>query len=427
MANSESSRILISPKVSDAKIQDRLNEIAEVSGWFQEAQIQVKNGVVILSGQVSSAEHLEWLKEISFKTEGVTAFINKSEMALEGSTISATTREFQAIQQKAEGALPYMVSSVIILFVTIVLAFFMSWFAQKVVFKRIDNFFLKKTLARVFTIPFIAIGLYLAFKVSGLTQLAITVLGGTGLIGLGLGFALKNIFENYFSSMVLSLRRQFNKGDLIEIDGHKGVIQSVTTQGTTLMDYDGNNILIPNSLFFSNIVKNYTLNPNMRLSFIAGIGYDDNILDAQAVILKTLINLDNVVLKKPEPTIAVDKLAAATVNIRVYFWIDYSSISDVKALSVVQKKVKEALLNAGISLPDDAREIVFISPLEIHRSHSDQTKTTTISPEAVASVDSEMKKQIEQNVTNELTNIKEQAQALEKELRASEEGASNIT
>lgn len=340
----------------------------KVTESYPSAVVKVKEGVVLVSGKVDSDEALTWLKDLSLKTEGVVAFVSKSEIAApELANLDVTSKEIDSIQAKAQSMLPYIGSSGIIIGITILLAILINWLGRNVFFKKITNYFAKKTLARIITIPIFTLGLYLAFKVSGLTNLAVTVLGGTGLIGLGLGFAMKGFFENFFSSMVLSLRGQFNKGDFIEIEGFVGVIQSISTQGTILMDYDGNNIFIPNSKFMSSIFKNYTLNPQMRLCFIVGIGYDDNISKAQDVILKTLKNLNEIVLTEPTPTVCVKALASATVNLQVHFWIKYGSISDIKALSVVQKMVKQALMEAQISMPDDAREIVFASPLTISR------------------------------------------------------------
>lgn len=356
--------------VLDTQIKERLEKIANATGDFQKNTIEVKEGVVFLRGISVDDTSVEWIKDVSLRTEGVVAFMDKSEISVPEVSIDSTSKEFTSIKEKTEGLLPYLAISGITLSVFILLTFAVTWFGRNILFRNYDNYFARKTLARVVAIPFFALGLYLTFKVSGLTNLAVTVIGGTGLVGLAIGFAMKGVFENFFSSMILSLRGQFNKGDFIGIEGEVGVIQSISSQGTTIMDLDGNNIFVPNSKFMTSIFKNYTLNPNMRVSFVLGIGYEDNISKAQDIILRELDRLSEVVLKDPAPSVSVKVLASATVNLETHFWINYKSISDKKALSVVQKMVKVALMSEGISMPDDAREIVFANSLSINKDDS---------------------------------------------------------
>lgn len=409
-----SKKIINIPRtVLDEQIQERLSKIAGVTGDYSNSQIEVKEGVVLLNGQIESQEAVEWIKEVSLKTEGVVAFINKSKIYVPEVSITATSKEISTLTSKTEEMLPYLGASLITLTIFILLAFIVTWIGRNFIFKNLTNQFAKKTMARAIAVPFIAIGLYLAFKVSGLTNLAVTVLGGTGILGLGIGFAMKGIFENILASMILSLRGQFNRGDFIEIEGVVGVIQSISGQGTTLMDYDGNNIFIPNSKFMTSIFKNFTLNPNMRVSFILGIGYEDNISHAQEIILKVLNGLDEVVLKDPPPSVAVKVLASATVNLETHFWINYSTITDKKALSVAQKMVKVALMTEGISMPDDAREIVFANSLTITKSE-EKSKATLASEELRANPVAEKIKASE--LTNDMAGLKQQAQDLNEKL-----------
>lgn len=407
--------IKVPREVLDTQIKSRLSEIAEVTGDYKESKIEVKSGVVVLTGKTQSEDSINWLKDVSLKTEGVVAFIDKSEINAPQVSIDSTSKEISSLTAKTEEMLPYITISAVTLTVFILLTFLVTWIGRNIIFKNYTNVFARKTLARVIAIPFFAIGLYITFKVSGLTNLAVTVIGGTGLVGLAIGFAMKGFFENFFASMILSLRGQFNKGDFIGIEGEVGVIQSISSQGTTLMDLDGNNIFIPNSKFMTSIFKNYTLNPNMRVNFVLGIGYEDNISQAQDIILKALNDLDEVVLKDPAPSVAVKVLASATVNLEVHFWINYSTISNTKALSVAQKMVKVALMTAGISMPDDAREIVFANSLTIDKGDSGNKleKPSQRLEQEKETIGSE-------ELTNDIASIKKQASDLDEQLQANE-------
>ena len=98
-------------------------------------------------------------------------------------------------------------------------------------------------------------------------------MSGTGLIGLILGFAFRDIAENFIASLLLSIQRPFKIDDVIEVEGRLGIVKKVTARATTLVDYDGNHIQIPNATVYKNIIKNLTAYPKMRGKVEIGIGY----------------------------------------------------------------------------------------------------------------------------------------------------------
>ncbi len=192
----------------DALIQVRLRSLISIAEELQGLEVQVSQGIIIIKGPTPDPSNLEWFENAALKLDGVLAFVDKTNTSgNQAIDLEATTEEVVSIQKKIKKSLPYVASSLIVIGLTIILAFIISWLARRFLFYKIDNVFLRKTAVRIFLIPFVAIGLYLAFNLSGLSHLAATVLGGTGLIGLGLGLALKNVFENYFSSMISEFKK----------------------------------------------------------------------------------------------------------------------------------------------------------------------------------------------------------------------------
>ena len=202
------------------------------------------------------------------------------------------------------------------------------------------------------------LGLYLVLHVAGLTRLAATVIGGTGIAGLVAGIAFRDILENYLASILISLRNPFRLGDVVDIGGHLGVVQRVTSRGTVLMDLNGNHIQIPNATVYKSIIQNYTANPNRRDFFEVGIGYENDIAEAQETALDVLVK-HPAILTEPEPLVLTNHLGAATVNLKVYYWYNGTSHNGLTVRSSLLRLVKEAFQNRGISMPDEAREIVF--------------------------------------------------------------------
>lgn len=202
------------------------------------------------------------------------------------------------------------------------------------------------------------IGLYIFLSFAGLTQAALAVVSGTGLLGIIIGFAFKDIAENFISSLLLSIQKPFRLGDVIEVQGLKGVVNKMTARGTTLVDFDGNHIQIPNATIYKNVIKNFSANPWIRGSFTIGIGYDSSIQLARETILAMAAN-ESAVLKEPDTQVLVDSLGSSTVNLVVHFWVDGHKYELIKVASVLMRKAVRSLESVGVSMPDDAREVIF--------------------------------------------------------------------
>lgn len=213
---------------------------------------------------------------------------------------------------------------------------------------------------RFISILIILFGVYLFLRLAGLTQFAVAVMSGTGLLGLILGFAFRDIAENFISSMLLSVQRPFKIDDVIEVDGHLGVVKKVTARATTLVDFDGNHIQIPNANVYKNVIKNLTANPKMRGHFTLGIGYDNDIKAAQRLAL-TLLNKQASVLSEPAPQVLINDLGSATLNFTIYFWVNSEQHSVLKVASQLMRELVNNFTEQGISMPDDARERVLVN------------------------------------------------------------------
>ena len=195
-------------------------------------------------------------------------------------------------------------------------------------------------------------------QAAGLTRLALTVLGGTGLAGIIVGFAFRDIAENFLASILLSARNPFRTGDLIEVAGHTGIVQNLNTRSSVLLTLDGNHVQIPNATVYKSTIKNFSSTPRRRAEFMVGIGYDSSTAKAQSLIAKVLAG-HPAVLEQPEPLVLVAELGAATVNLQISYWYDSQTFAPDKINSALLRLSKNTLLEGGIELPDPAREVVF--------------------------------------------------------------------
>ncbi|MBU2500289.1 mechanosensitive ion channel family protein, partial [bacterium] len=305
--------------------------------------------------------------------------------------------------------LPLIVVAVFVIALSWLFARFTVYLLRRGLLDRSLSRLLREVLARAGGLLVMFAGLYLVLRIAGLTQLALTVVGGTGLIGLVLGIAFRDITENFLASLFLSLQQPFREGDLVEIADITGYVQRLTSRTTVLMTLDGNQVQVPNSTVFKSTIRNFTSNPNRRDDFIVGIGYDDSIPFAQEVALKVLAE-HPAVLGEPEPLVLVESLGPSTVNLRVYFWLDGGQHSLLKVKSSVIRLVKRAFQDADISLPDEAREVTFPTGVPVRMMESGGTgeqvgpapRKPAAEPETVAT-------ESEAGLQSEAGEIKEQA------------------
>jgi small conductance mechanosensitive channel len=180
-----------------------------------------------------------------------------------------------------------------------------------------------------------------------------------GATGLALGFAFRNIFEDFLAGILLLLTQPFEIGDQIRLDSHEGTIESIETRSTSILTYDGRRLIVPNSELLTNIVVVNTAYPARRIEHDVGIGYGDDIQLARQVILDTLDSLDTV-LKEPKPEALVTDLADHAVVIRMRWWITPPRrIDSLETRDRVLGKIRVALLENGIDLPFPTRQILF--------------------------------------------------------------------
>lgn len=349
----------VTPLARDEEISRRLQSVLDATGWFTGAQVRVDAGVVFLSGQAETEELRKWAGDLARNTQAVVAVANRMEVPKTSVwDMRSGWTGLLAIWSDFVHALPLIVFGMIILALSVLTGVLATRIAAAILTRRIQARLLRSVLARGVGVLVVLAGTYVVLRVSGLTQLALTVVGGTGLIGLALGLAFRDISENFLASIFLSMQRPFETGDLIEVAGVTGYVQQLNVRTTILMTLDGNLVQIPNATVYKSNLRNFTSNTNRREDFVVGIDYAALITDAQEVARQVLVD-HPAVLQDPEPSVLVDSLGSSAVNLRVYFWLNGREHSWLKVRSSVIRSVKRAFQEHGISIPDDEREVIF--------------------------------------------------------------------
>ena len=372
----------IEPSADDGEIARRLVDILEATGWYESPAVDVREGVAFMTGVAKDDRSRLRAGEIARSTESVVEVVNQ--MTVRDPDIWDLSPAAVEVRELARGTvqlLPLLAIGLLILLLTWWLAKLVRRLASDVFSRRMPSALLGTVLANAIALPVLLAGVYLAMRVSGLTQLAATVAGGTGLLGLIVGIAFRDIAENYLASILISVNRPFAIGDRVLIEGHDGFVQAVTTRGTLLMTLEGNHVHIPNSNVYKAVVVNQTANPNVRQEFVVGIDYEDSVSLAQETALKTLTD-SPYILPDPAPMVLVEELGASTINLRVLFWINAEEHSIPKVRSRTMREVKADLAAAGMSFPDGEREQIFPKPVAVRLLQGDEAAPKSPAPTA---------------------------------------------
>ena len=242
--------------------------------------------------------------------------------------------------------IPKMITAIVVFLVAIVLA----KLAGRAVLRAapgVDES-VKRLLNRLTTIAIVVVGIVVALQQVDFDVSAFVA--GLGLVGFTLGFAFQDIAKNFMAGILLLIQQPFGIGDDIEVSGYSGKVTDVDIRATTIKGWDGQEIVVPNADVYTSPITNYSRYPARRAFLALGLGYEEDIAEAQDVFLRAIREVEEA-LEDPAPAVYCKSLGNSAVEMGVYFWIDQtrSSLLDVTSQGV--RALKEAAAREGINLP----------------------------------------------------------------------------
>lgn len=176
------------------------------------------------------------------------------------------------------------------------------------------------------------------------------LVAGLGIGSVAIGFAFKDILQNWLAGLLILLRQPFRPGDQIIVSGFEGTVDHIETRVTAIRTYDGRMALIPNSDVYTEAVTVNTAFEKRRSHYDVGIGYGDGIAKARKAILAGLESVKGVE-RDPKPDVLVVDLAASWVTLRARWWTESMRTDVVTVQSDVVEAIKASLDKEGIDMP----------------------------------------------------------------------------
>lgn len=350
-------------QVDDDDIKKRITGIfSEIEG-LKAVNVTVNEGVVSLTGEAPNEKKALQAINLANRVSDVVAVEDRISRTLD--VQDNVTPVITQLKQQVRGLIKALPLLLVAIVVFVVVVWFGAWVSRRQsLWKRVaPNPFVAELLSQTIKFVFVIIGLILALSFLGAEAIIGTLLGGAGVIGIAVGFAVKDTIENYIASLMLSIRQPFRARDYVDINGQEGVIVRLTSRATILMTADGNQLRIPNSEVFKATIVNFTKNPERRFTFKLGVDANDDPLAAIKVGLDAINEL-NFILTDPKAVAIIDEVGDSNIILEFQAWVNQTDTDLLKARSIAIREAKHALENNGFSLPEPIYRTRFNGDLE---------------------------------------------------------------
>ncbi|WP_162301373.1 mechanosensitive ion channel family protein [Cognatilysobacter segetis] len=349
------------PTRSDTQLARAVAARVHAVPGFNSVTVTSSGGVVRLEGSVGDPTDRAHAEQIAAQQPGVASVDNRLQIA------GGVLTRLQLSLSQVYGKLIGLVARLPLLLVAALIVLVAGWIGRAIS-RRIHlsrfsakNPYIDSLVARLVNWLVLLIGLLIALDLLEATAVVGAVLGSAGVAGIAIGFAFRDIAENYVAGILLSLRRGFAPGDHILVDRYEGKVVALTSRSTLLMTFDGVHVAVPNALVFKSVVSNFTQNPKRRFEFTMVIDTNESVREAQDVALAAMRDVDGVI-DDPATASAVDGYLAGGIQLKFYGWVNQRESDLGKVRSESLRAVKAAFEKAEIDGPRPVR-YMFTSPL----------------------------------------------------------------
>ncbi len=191
------------------------------------------------------------------------------------------------------------------------------------------------------------------------------MLAGLGIGSVAIGFAFKDIFENFLAGILILLRREMRINDFIACQGYEGTVEAILVRETHIRETDGELVILPNSMLFKNPLTIRTDIEQRRTTITCGVGYGENVDDARAVIKTAVTECETVISDSRPIEVFANEFADSAINFEVSWWTGSNPIDIRVSRDEVVAAIKSALDEAKIEIPFPYRTLTFKQPISI--------------------------------------------------------------
>jgi small-conductance mechanosensitive channel len=251
--------------------------------------------------------------------------------------------------------------------ISIILLFIVSELARKFLANKILTRYkleigIRQSIATIFKYIVIIIGLVTILQNSNVDLSALGILAGA--IGVGIGFGLQNITNNFISGLIILFERPIKVGDRIEVDQVYGDVVTISARSTTILTNDNISIIVPNSQFIDNAVINWSHNDsNIRFNIPVGVSYNEDPEKIKRILLE-VVKKNQGILKQPPPDVLFDKYNDSSIDFNLRVWTTQYTNRPGVLKSQLYYEIFRKFREENVEIPFPQRDIHIRSGLD---------------------------------------------------------------
>lgn len=262
-------------------------------------------------------------------------------------SLDGLTDSFRQFGEGFVRRLPYLLAAVVAILLTVLVARVVRRGVEGALRRTETERYVRVVVATLAFYGVVAVGLVVALSFGGV-NLGVLV-GSLGLATVALGFALQDIVSNFTAGIVLLLEHPFTEGDHIAIDEAEGEVEEIRVRATRLRAPDGQLVLVPNKLLFTQVLTNATAAMRRRVEVLLEVPYGQDVARARELLLAAATGVEGV-SGDPEPRLITQDLGPGARSLRLWFWVDSRTDDPLRVRSELLEAAEQRLQDAGISL-----------------------------------------------------------------------------
>lgn len=214
---------------------------------------------------------------------------------------------------------------------------------------------LQFAITRLVGYIFIALGCYIALQLVGINLTSLAVLAGA--VGIGLGFGLQNIVNNFVSGVIILAERPIGVGDRIEVGDVAGRVKEIRLRSTTVVTNDNITIIVPNSNFISDSVTNWSYgDPRVRIRLPVGVAYGTDPRRLERLLVETAAAHPKV-LREPAPSVFFHGFGESSLDFELAVWTEEMTFAPRRLRSDLYFAIEQKLRENKIEIPFPQRDL----------------------------------------------------------------------
>ncbi|MBK1724179.1 mechanosensitive ion channel family protein [Thiocystis violacea] len=285
--------------------------------------------------------------------------------------IELLTEQLMDIARGVLASIPQVLLALFLLILTFAVAKIVRAIMHRALRKARLRRSLKNLATLLSSIAVWTFGLMLAALVAFPHLTPTKVLAALGIGSVAIGFAFKDVFENFLAGIIILLRQEMRIGDFIALEGIEGRVESISVRETHIRQTDDQLVIVPNSLLFKNPLTILTDRDQRRTTIVCGIAYAEDVDEAREIIRSAVASCEGVLTDAKPIEVFAQEFADSSINFEVTWWTGSTPLDVRRSRDAVVSAVKRALDDAGIEIPFPYRTLTFGAAVPVRLSNSE--------------------------------------------------------